>query len=74
MHVARGATYLSANHRASPSIPSSKNRTGDTAFFTPSIRDGNSSVGPSTHPLVAFPWNGTWTSDPTPAWSDSSSE
>ena len=55
------------------SMSSSKNRTGDTTFFTPSIRVPNDSEGPSTHPRISRPWNGTCTSDPTPASSSGGS-
>jgi hypothetical protein len=55
--VASGVTYRSAIQRASASIGASKNRTGDTARITGSVRGGMSSVGPRTQPRVSFPWN-----------------
>src|SRR6185436_5542760 len=65
--AANGATYRSLTHRNRQSMSSSKKRTGDTTFFTLSIRAPNDSEDPSTHPLINRPWNGTCTSDPTPA-------
>ncbi len=50
--AASGATYRSLTHRNSSSITSSKNRTGETTFLTPSIRVPNDSEGPSTHPRI----------------------
>ncbi len=70
---ASGATYLSLTHCSTSSIDGSKKRTGDTVFFTGSIRSGTCSVRPSTHPRTSRPWNGTWTSEPTPAARPSSS-
>src|SRR6266545_2792153 len=72
MIVARGATYRSLIHRNSASSRPSKKRTGETTFRTFAIRGGTSSVGPRTHPRVSRPWNGTWTSEPIPAPSESS--
>src|SRR6266540_3223864 len=72
MIVARGATYRSLIHRNSASNRPSKKRTGETTFRTFAIRGGTSSVGPRTHPRVSRPWNGTWTSEPIPAPSESS--
>jgi hypothetical protein len=65
--AANGATYRSLTHRSRRSMSSSKKRTGDTTFFTLSIRVPNDSEDPSTHPRITRPWNGTCTSDPTPA-------
>ena len=62
--AANGATYRSLTHRNSASMSSSKKRTGDTTFFTLSVRVPNDSEGPSTHPRINRPWNGTCTSDP----------
>ena len=47
--AASGATYRSLTHRNSASMSSSKNRTGDTTFFTLSIRVGERLRGPE-HP------------------------
>ena len=70
------AARRSARPSTAPAPASARRRTGPAtrAFFTASIRAGTSSVGPSTQPRVGLPWNGTWTSDPTPAPSDPSSE
>jgi hypothetical protein len=73
MTDASGATYLLDTHRRSPSIRSSKYRTGDTSLWAFSIRGGMSWVGSRTHPLVSFPWNRTDTSDPAPASNSSGS-
>jgi len=67
MTEARGATYRSLIQRSSSSIRPSKNRTGETTFRTGSTRFGRSPAGPRTHPRTFRPWNGIWTSDPTPA-------
>src|SRR6266540_414034 len=62
---ASGATYRSLTHLSTSSIDGSKNRTGDTAFLTGSIRSGTSSEDPSTHPRTSRPWNDTWSSEST---------
>ena len=48
--AANGATYRSLTHRNRRSMSSSKKRTGDTTFFTLSVRVPNDSEGPRTHP------------------------
>ena len=50
----------------SSSMSSSKKRTGDTTFLREHPRR-QVSVGPSTHPRIDRPWNGTCTREPTPA-------
>src|SRR5262245_50175162 len=65
--VASGATYRSLMRLNNASRRSSKNLIVETAARTFRTRSGTSSVGPSTHARTTRPWNGTWTSDPTPA-------
>jgi hypothetical protein len=45
----------------------SKNRTAETVLRTGSVREGTFAADPSTHPRTSLPWNGTCTSEPTPA-------
>src|ERR671918_2522845 len=61
-----GAPEPPLTQRQSSSIEASNCRTGETTRRTRSMRSGTSSVQPSTHPRTSLPWNGTWTSDPTP--------
>src|SRR5207248_4665492 len=52
----------------------SKNRTGERTFRTDRRRPaGASAADPRIHPLIVRPWNGTDTSEPTPAPASSGS-